>query len=483
MLMPPLDDGTTTPTFPAVGKRANSKSMRLSRPWMPAFLVLCACSSVLVACGNPAYRAAERGDSARLRSEVASKHERGKVSNAEAACLARAVATRELVTAKDEATAVSRIRESRACAAELDDALEERMKKHDGAGAEAALARLEDRRLSDGDARDFLSDADDRWRAVGTRTLHREDDRKRRQQAVLDPSPRVRRSAIRAAGQAKDAADLDLLFETARVDPEMLLRNEALRAMSQIVRGPGEAGKARAAEHVTRLRDLWNSGDDAIKEDVAVAWALSPVFENGGREALRVEIAGGRGPGAIAAAGVVLRTASKDTELAASASALLSRTIAEGSRRDRIHAIALARTTVSPGGEIEALRKAAKEEDRDVRVPALARLLESKPDHDAAVRDLVSIAGKGVKGSAGTPDDRTREAAARARFALASAGDLRIQAWVEQDLAAPDASQRLAAASALAAMGRSARAVMLLGDPDASVRTRAACTMLVASRR
>jgi hypothetical protein len=432
----------------------------------------------MVSCGSSAYRAAESGDSARLRSEVAGKHQRGQVSNAEATGLARAVATRELTASKDEAAAVSRVRESRACALELDDALEERSKMHDGAGAEAALARLEDGKLSEGSARDFLSDADDRWRAVGTRTLHREDDRATRQQAFLDPSPRVRRSAIRAAGQAKDLTDLDILFETARVDPELLLRNEAMRAMSQILRGEG--GKARAAEHVTRLRDLWIAGDDALKEDVAVAWALSPVFENGGREALRVEIATGKGPGAIAAAGVVLRTASKDAELSSSASALLSRVIAEGSRRDRIHAIALSRTA---GPELEALRKAAKEEDRDVRVPALARLLDSKPDHDAAVRDLVNIAGQGVSGGPASQDDRTREAAARARFALASAGDLRIQAWIEQDLVAPEANRRLGAAQALAALGRPARAVMLLADPDASVRTRAACTMLVASRR
>ena len=437
----------------------------------------------MVSCGSSAYRAAERGDSARLRSEVGAKHERGRVSNAEATCLARAVATRELMTAKDDAAATSRVRESRACAAELDDALEQRMKVHDGAGAEAALTRLEDGKLSDGSARDFLADPDDRWRAVGTRTLHRDDDRQKRQQAVLDPSPRVRRSAIRAAGQAKDAADLDLLFETARVDPEMLLRNEALRAMSQIMRRSGaddSAGKAHAAEHVTRLRDLWTTGDDAVKEDVAVAFALSPAFENGGREALRTEIAAGRGPGAIAAAGVVLRTASKDAELAASASALLSRVIAEGSRRDRLHAIVLARTT---GSELEALRKAALEEDRDVRVPALARLLASKPDHDAAVRELVAVAGQGVKGARAADDDRTREAAARARFALAAAGDLRIQAWIEEDLVAPEANRRLGAAQALAALGRPARAVMLLADPDVSVRTRAACTMLVAGRR
>jgi hypothetical protein len=435
-------------------------------------------SLAVVSCGNPAYRAAERGDSARLRSEIADKHERGKISNGDAACLARAVATRELAVAKDEAAAVSRVRESRACAPELDDALEERMKKHDGAGAEAALVRLEDGELSEGSARDFLGDADDRWRAVGTRTLHRDDDGEPRRRAVLDPSPRVRRSAIRAAGQAKDAADLDLLFETARVDPELLLRNEALRAMSQILRG--ERGKARAAEHANRLRDLWTSGDDAIKEDVAVAWALSPVLENGGREALRIEIAAGRGPGALAAAGVVLRTAPKDAELSSLASALLSRVIVEGSRRDRIHAIAVARPT---GLELEALRKASKEEDRDIRVPALARLLESKPDRESASKELVAIAGQGVRGGVATDDPRVRDAAARARLVLAQAGDLRIQAWIEQDLAASDPLQRLGAASALAALGRPARAVMLLVDPDATVRTRAACTMIVASRR
>jgi hypothetical protein len=444
------------------------------------FAVAVFASLGVVSCGNPAYRAAERGDSARLRTEIAGKHERGKLSNGEAACLARAVATRELVNAKDEAAATSRVRESRACAAELDDALEERMKKHDGAGAEAALARLEDGRLSDGDARDFLADGDDRWRAVGTRTLHRDDDRKRRHAAILDPSPRVRRSAIRAAGQAKDVGDLDLLFETARVDPELLLRNEALRAMSQVLRA--ENAKPRAAEHANRLRDLWTSGDDAIREDVAVAWALSPVFENGGHEALRVEVASGKGPGALAAAGVILRNASKDAELSASASALVSRTIGEGSRRDRLHALAIARPV---GPELEAIKKASRDEDFDIRVPALARLLDSKPDHDAAMKDLEAIAGQGVTTKAGPPSDdaRVREAGARARLALAYAGDLRIQAWIEQDLAASEPTRRLGAASALAALGRPARAVMLLADPDASVRTRAACTMLVASRR
>ncbi|MBX3187532.1 MAG: hypothetical protein KF819_10980 [Labilithrix sp.] len=442
-------------------------------------LVLASLTALAAAsCGNPAYRAAERGDHARLRAEIAGKHERGKLSNGEAACLARAVATRELVTAKDEATAVSRIRESRACAGELDDALEARMKTHDAAGAEAALSRVEDGKLSESAARAFLTDPDDRWRAVGARTLHRDDDKAARQQAILDPSPKVRRSAIRAAADAKDPADLDVLFETARVDPELMLRNEALRAMSAILRT--DAGKPRAAEHAMRLRDLWNAGDDAVREDVAVAWALAPVFESGGREALRVHIAGGKGPGAIAAAGVVVRTAAKDAELVASASALLARTIVEGSRRDRLHAIASARAN---GAELEALRKAAKDDDLDIRVPALARIMDSKPDRDAAMRDLEAIAGQGVAKGKDAPEERVLQHAARARLALAYAGDLRIQAWIEQDLAASDPRRRLGAASALSALGRAARAAPLLADADPSVRTRAACTMLVASRR
>jgi hypothetical protein len=430
-----------------------------------------------VACGNGALRAAEDGDFARLKSEITSRHQSGRMSNGEAADLARAVATRELATAKDEKQAEQRVHETRACAGDLDDALAERMKRHDGPGAEAGLERLESGKLSRGDARAYLDDADDRWRAIGTRTLIKDGDGKRRRDAMLDPSPRVRRSAIRAAADAKEPADLDVLYETARVDPELLLRNEALRAMSAIVRG--DAGKGRAAELVTRLRDLETSGDDAIREDVAVAFALSPVFEAGGREALRVEIASGRGPGAIAAAGVVLRTAPKDVELTQSASALIARTIGEGSRRDRLHALAIVKPA---GAALVALREAAKnEDDEDIKVGALARLLDSAPDRDAAVRGLEAVAAYGIK--AGEDDGHARELAGRARYALASAGDLRIQAWIEQDLGAPGAERRLGAAAALAALGRSARAAPLLADGDASVRTRAACTLMVAARR
>lgn len=434
----------------------------------------------LAACGSSALRAAEQGDSAKLRTEIASKHERGKLSNEEAADLARAVAEREIAAAKDEGAALSRLRETRVCAVELDDAFEARMKKRDGAGAEAALSLLEAGRLGEGSARAWLDDADDRWRGVAAHTLHRDGDRKRRQAAMLDPSPRVRRGAIHAAAAAKDASDLDVLFETARVDPDLLLRNEALRAMNAILRGLGDSAKARAADLAVRLRDLWTAGDDAVKEDIAVAWGLAPVFENGGREALRVVVTGSKGPGAIAAAGMIVRTVPKDAELTGAANALLVRTMADGSRRDRLHALAVAR---AEGPALDAIRKAAQDDDPEIRVAALARLLDSKGDRESAKKELFTIAGYGTKGSVGRADDAgALDQAVRARHALAASGDLRVQAWVEQDLASSEPHRKTAAASALAALGRSARAAPLLADPDPSVRTRTACTLLMASR-
>lgn len=443
---------------------------------MKAFLRTSVMLLLLTGCGSTALRAAEHGDSAGLRAEIARKHAQGKLSNGEATRLARAVAEREIETAKDEAATLVRLGETRGCALELDDVLARRMKKKDGAGAAAALARLEAGNISEGHARDWLDDADDRWRAVAARTLHRGGDGKRRRAAILDPSPNVRRSAIRAAGEATDVLDLALLFETARVDPEPMLRNEAVRATSAILRGNGEAHYA--ADFAVASRDLWTAGDDALKEDIAVAWALAPVFANGGREALRVAIAGGKGQGAIAAAAAVARVHAKDAELVGSARGLLVRAIADGSRRDRLHALA-----ASPldGTVLEATRKAATDDDRQVKIAALGRLLEVKKDRDDARKQLVTIAGYGVKGGR-TDDSVAMEDAVRARAALASVGELKIQAWIEEDLASPEARRKTAAASALAALGRPARAAPLLADPDASIRTRAACTILIASR-
>lgn len=433
---------------------------------------------IVSACGGDAYRAARDGDHARLRALLAEPHAKGKLEDDDAACLAKAVAERELATAKDEASAVARIEEVRSCAVELDSALAARMRTKDGPGAAAALVRLEARQIGEDDVRAYAGAADDRWRAVGVRALVRRDDAQKRRDALLDASPRVRRSALRALADAGTAADLDAVYEVARLDPEPILRNEAIRTSSAILRHD-EGSRTRAAEHVRRLQDLLPSADEAVREDIAVAFALSPTFEEGGRAALRTMLAAGSGPGAVSAAGVVVRRRASDAELASAASARLVRTILEGPRRDRIFAIAVARTL---GAELAALRTASHDDDLDVRVPALARLVDVGADNARAVAELLAIAGQGRR--AGPPADaRMGGHAARARQILADAKDLRVQAWVEEDLTAEDPTTRASAAGSLALLGRPARAAPLLTDADPSVRTRAACAIVAGARR
>lgn len=409
---------------------------------------------------SPALRAAEGGDFATLQREVAAKEKLGRLSNGEAADLARAVAEWE-ITKAPAGEQLSRVREARACARELDGALARRMRTRDAAGAEAALARAESRELSAADARVHAADADDGWRAVGARGLVREEDDAARRKAYLDPAPAVRRAAMHAALEAKDPRDVDPLAEAARVDPEPIVRTDAVRTLAAI--GGAAAG--------AKLRDLWTSADEPLREDIASAWASPAMWSAGGRDELRILLAQGRGPGAIEAAGAVLRGNDRDAELDALATALLGRTIARGSHRDRLHAIVAAPRAYGP--LLDAVREAAKDPDFMLAVAALARLVDSPSDRDASIRALEAVAA-----------DRDRAAAsARAKLALATAGDLRVQAWIEADLAAADPAARLGAATALGALGRGGRAAPLLADPDPSVRTRAACTILRAAGR
>lgn len=423
----------------------------------------CIVLSLLVAgcASSHALNAAKQGDYASLRTELAARHKAGSLTNGEAADIARAVVARDLANAKEK-EALERLRDTRMCAQDLDDALAERMKTRDQAGAEAAMARLEAGKLSASRARDLLNDPDDAWRAVGVRALTEEEDRRARQKAMLDPSPRVRGAAMRAAAVAKDPADLDTLLESARVDPEPLVRTHALRAASLI-------DGSKAHEIAMRLRDLWTTADDPLREDIAVAWSMPAIYVAGGREALRVLVAAEHGPGALAGAGAILRNREKDAELARTATALLVRTMASGSVRDRVHAIAVAPT--GNAEMLEALRKASKDDDSAVRVSAFARLLGSAPDRDEAIRSLEQFAGQ-----------KDNFFAPQARLALAGAKDLRIQAWIEWDLASPDPHRRVIAATALANLGRAARGAPLLADSDPGVRARAACAILVAAR-
>jgi hypothetical protein len=447
---------------------------------VPAAVVALGLALLTSGCGHRvALRAAESGDLVRLRGELATFQRLGTLSRSDAVRLAHAVASREIRAAKDEATALARLSDVRACASDLDDVLAERMGVRDAAGAQAALMRLEGGEVGERSARKYLEDADDRWRALGVWTLHGSDDGPGRRSSMLDPSPWVRRSAMVAARAAEDVADIAILFESARVDPELLLRNEAIRSISAIARSQGQSGEPLASKLALDFRDLWTSADDALKEELAVAWGLSPVYEAGGREVLRSVLAERVGPGPLAAAGVVLRTRAADAELAAMASAQVAGAMALGSRRDRLHAIGIAKTE---GAMLDALRAASRDADVDVKVAALARRLEfarDPADRDVAKASLLELARAG-----GSPGDVVPLGrGARARQALAAAGEIRVQAWLERDLAEGGPEQRLSAVSSLAMLGRLARGAPLLGDADPSLRTRAACAMLVASHR
>jgi hypothetical protein len=418
-----------------------------------------AAAGALLACAtSPALRAAESGDRSALAGAVAARERAGNLSNGEAATLASAVAEREVRSASGP-DAVERVRDVRPCAHELDGALAARSATHDEAGAEAALARIEARGLSLGDARAFASDADGRWRAAGARALVRPEDQPARVRALLDAEPAVRRAAARAAGDARDPADRAPLVDAARRDPEAIVRTEAVRALAALPATPDGSTS-------DMLRDLWTAADDGLREDIAIAWSRPEVWSAGGREALRILIASGQDSGAIEAAASVLRRRDAPDEVSASAVAQLARAMERGTTATRLQALAEA-----PAGlkELQPIVvRLADAEEAEIQVAALARLSLEKDARAVEKLEALARPGSAVGG--------------RARLALASAGDRRVQSWIEADLAASDPAERLAAATALAALGVAARAAPLLADSDVHVRTRAACTILMAAR-
>lgn len=421
--------------------------------------------------------AARRGDGAALARAMEPELAAGRLSNDDAARIARAVAENAIESAKGD-DARTRISELRTCANELTDALEERMKTHDDAGAEAAMALVEIGEISGRTAREWLHDASDSWRAVGARGLVRESDDVDRAKALVDPSVLVRRASMRASAEARAAKDVPALLEAARVDPDLMARSEAVRAVARIDPLRADIDASNAYDVVQRLHDLWSSADDALREDIARAYVSPNIAAAGGADELRLLLAAAHGPGVVMAASIIVSGArtspsGKPTftdETRASAVAILVRTIDGAPRRERLLAIAM--SPLSSSDVRAALDRATDETmDLETREAALSRLLERPEKHDAAKKALVAFA------SPKSPEPIAR----RARLALAADGDLSVQAWLESDLKHGDATTKLLAAIALASLHRAARAAPLLADPDAHVRTSAACTLL--SRR
>ena len=276
---------------------------------------------------------------------------------------------------------------------------------------------------------------------------------------TLDPAAKVRRAAMRASAEARAVGDVPALLESARVDPDLMARTDAVRAVGRI--------DPRGGDTASRLHDLWSSSDDALREDIARAYASPNIAASGGAEELRLLVASGHGPGAVSAAAFVMMRMKNASDTRTSAIALLVRTIDEAPRRERLLAIAMA--PVSEPSIMAAMKRATAEtETLETRVSVWSRLLELAAEHAKATAALLAFARPGG------PELVAR----RARLALASDGDRSVQQWIEADLKTPDASTKLLAATALAAMHRGARAAGLLADADPIVRTSVACTLL-----
>ena len=432
----------------------------------PALLAL---ALGLTHCGGPAsLRAAREGRFSGLDALVASDLKRGAIDAGDAVAIARAVGRLEIVWAKDDA-GVAKIRALAGCAGELRHALKRRADEGDAVGAEAAIALMN---AGIGDASSHA-----RWamepaggpkahlRPAGARALVTREDGERRRALMSDPDQEVRAGALLAAVDAVDPADLEPVLESARVDPYPKARLAAIRAA-------GAIGGERAA---TALKDLWPAATEEARSAIVAAWATPATLGAGGRHELAWATETTNGKPAFAAA---LALVAIGGEAEGSAIGVIARAIEAGPTPARVHAVEAAPLAIGALGE--AITKAEADPDATVAVAAEARLLTSagepggaRPDERAALITKLE--------QAASADDADHARAAR--LALAKARVPAVLPLLDKDAASTDPKLRAAAAVAFVAMGELGRAAVLAADKDADVRLAAVIALLKAPRR
>jgi hypothetical protein len=144
--------------------------------------------------------------------------------------------------------------------------------------------------------------------------------------------------------------------------------------------------------------------------------------------------------------------------------AVLVRGIKEGTAVERVAAIQLA--PLPDTDVVASLDDAAAADDLEVRVVALARLLDVPARRAATVPKLQAMA-QGTDG-----------AARQARLALAAASDPAAAALLEKDLFTGAPVYRERAAVALFRLGKASKMAPSLADPDPSVRMAVACSLV-----
>jgi hypothetical protein len=391
------------------------------------------------------------GNLTALQAEIQEARRAGRLDRSSVEELARAVAGREVRSAKGE-PAVRRLRTVRACAAPLYPVLEDRSSHPDDAGAEAALILLESNRILPAHAvEEYAESASGSWRAVAARAAVEPKYALLRRGYIRDPDERVRRAALHAALIARDPKDLGELLEAARLDPDPLSRSLATRAV----------GGIGGQEAVLRLKDRWTRADDDVRAVIIEAWSMPAAFNAGG-EAEIVRVAEtDTGALAIAAAHSLYYHSSSYKGLGAQ---VLARSIADGTRQERQLAIQLA--PLEHAEAREAIDKASKDQDTFVRLMAHAKLITLPEQRQASMSELRKLAqAKGPE-------------AIQARAALAAAGDESVIAALKAQLAAPSAEHRTLAARGLLRLGQYPDVALALGDQSPDVRTEVACNVL-----
>lgn len=410
----------------------------------------------LAACAGPsALRPARSGDIAALRTALQDDLRAGRLTRSGVVDIAVELAEHELRSAKDS-EALRRVQQVRMCARHLEAPLRERSEGTDSAAPLAALALLE---VGKGDPDawgDRATDSDPAWRAVGIRTLTDIESGKHRRAAMADPDERVRLSAVRAAEDAADPGDVTSLLEVARLDPDSLVRVTAVRSL----------GLHGSEDTVLRLKDLYLSAPEPVRQEIVSAWSWPSMLEAGGRRELITVAETGKGFPAIIAGGILVRLAPDTRGYGLSA---LMKQFDTGTARERALAITLA--PLDDDAVRKAVQKEADSKDPEVRIAALSKLARDPKDGKASMDALGSIA------ASNTP------AASRARAAMARLGDARVTTLLLRDAQSKEPAPRKDAVRGLVDLGDIARAALFLADDDAGVRMLTVCEILNASDR
>jgi hypothetical protein len=394
---------------------------------------------------------AYHGDLITLKGEIAEARSAGALDASTLRDLARAVAERAIRSAPPD-KAVERIQQIRPCARALLDELRVQARRTDDAGAEAQLVLLTLGK-ADGDSlvSSYARDGRGAWRALAAAATAAPRHARLRRGFYVDPDARVRRGAFQAALTRPDATDLEVLLESARLDPDPHARSLAARAV-------GAIGRERA---VLSLTDLWARSTETERLGLIEAWSMPASTGAGGTERLIRIVESETGLARIAAAAALVRFRGAGAELGRD---VLVRSVSAGSATDERRLALLSLPLDEPA--IAAITGASRATDEPVRVLALARLLEHpRTAPDARLR-LVEMARGGTR------------AARQARAALAAAGDRGVFELLRRDLASRDAASRRSAALGLIRLGEAPVAADVLADPDPTVRLGVACTLI-----